>query len=130
MPTQFFIAHSVNRLRKYSYIVNEIQKHRRSCLLGKTAQWECWHRSKHIGLATFIFLLSLTLAMPEKVLFLGQIFEMEILMDLHFMMSPESENNIFSVGSVCMCVYVSVISITQKQITAETSNLLFCICIM
>ena len=40
----------------------------------------------------------------EKVLFLGQIFEMEILMDLHVLRSPESENLIFSKWSVCVCV--------------------------
>ena len=33
----------------------------------------------------------------EKVLLLGQIFEMEILMDLHILRSPESEKHIFSV---------------------------------
>ena len=44
--------------------------------------------------------------MAEKVLFLGQLFEMEILMDLHVLRSPESENHIFSVWSeyVCVCV--------------------------
>ena len=60
------------------------------------------------------FLLSLTYAMVEKVLFLDLIFEKELLMDLHVMRSPESENHIFSVWSVCMCVCVSVISITQN----------------
>ena len=54
--------------------------------------------------------------MEEKVLFLGQIFEKKIFMDLHAMRSPESENHIFNVWSVC----VFVISITQKQIIAET----------
>ena len=80
-------------------------------------------------------------------MFLGQIFEMEILLDLHVLRSPESENHIFSVWPVCivslcvsmcvpvslslsLCVCVSVISITQKQITAETSNLVLYICIM
>ena len=51
-------------------------------------------------------------------------------MDLHVLMSPESENHIFSVWSVYMCVCVSVISITQKQITAESSNLAFYICVI
>ena len=46
-------------------------------------------------------------------------------MDLHVMRSPESENHIFNVRSVCMYVCVSAISIAQKQITAETSNLVF-----
>ena len=64
--------------------------------------------------------------MAVKVLFLGQIFEFEILMVLHDLRPPESENHILSVWSVC----VSVISITQKQITAETSILVFCIYIM
>ena len=51
-----------------------------------------------------IFLLSLTHVMIEKVLFFGQIFKMEILMNLHVMRSPQSKNHIFSVSSVCMCV--------------------------
>ena len=42
----------------------------------------------------------------EKVLFLNQIFKMEILMDLHVLRSPESENHIFSVWSVSLCVCV------------------------
>ena len=67
--------------------------------------------------------------MVKKVLFLGRIFEIEILMDLHVMKTPESKNQIFSIWSVCMCVSVSVISITQKLVTAETSNLVFYICI-
>ena len=52
-------------------------------------------------------------------------------MDLHVLRFPESENHIFSVWFVCMCVRVSVcvcvpvIRITQKQITAESSNLVF-----
>ena len=45
----------------------------------------------------FVFLLS---HVVEKVLFLGQIFEMEIWMDLHIMKSPETENQIFNVWSV------------------------------
>ena len=44
-----------------------------------------------------VILLSLTHVMVEKVLFLGQLFEMEILMDLHAMRSSESENHVFSV---------------------------------
>ena len=53
-------------------------------------------------------------------------------MDLHVLKSPESENHIFSVWSVCMSLYVcvSLITITQKQITVETSNLAFYICII
>ena len=47
---------------------------------------------------TFSYLLT------EKVLFWGQISEMEILMELHVLRSPESENHIFSVWCVCMCV--------------------------
>ena len=62
--------------------------------------------------------------MVEKVLFLGQVYEMVILMDLHRLKIPESKNYIFSAWSVCMCVFVSVISITEKQITAETSILI------
>ena len=48
------------------------------------------------------FLFSVTHAMVEKILFLDQIFEMEISMDLHIMRSPESENHIFSSLSVCL----------------------------
>ena len=52
--------------------------------------------------------------MEEKVLFLGQIFEMEILMDLHVMKTPESKkSHFYRLVSVHVCV--SVISITQKQ---------------
>ena len=57
-------------------------------------------------------------------------------MDLHVMRSLESENHIFSVWyvrvyvCVSVCVCVSVISITQKQITAESSNLAFYICLI
>ena len=76
--------------------------------------------------------------MVKKVLFLGQIFEMETFMDLHIMKIPKSENHIFSDWSVrmcvcvcaCVCVCVSVISQIQKQIIAKTSNLVFYICIM
>ena len=50
------------------------------------------------------FLFSLIHVMVEKILFLGQIFEMEILVDLQVMKSPESENHICSVWFVCMCV--------------------------
>ena len=57
-------------------------------------------------IALDFFLLSLIHVMVEKVSFLGQIFEMEIWMDLHVMSSPESENDIFSIWSVCMCVSV------------------------
>ena len=42
----------------------------------------------------------------EKVLIWGQIFEMEILIDLQVLRSLESEKHIFSVWSVCMCVCV------------------------
>ena len=57
----------------------------------------------------------------EKVLFWGQIFEMEVLMDLHVLRSPDSENQIFSGWSMFLCV----ISITQNQIRAENLNFLF-----
>ena len=60
--------------------------------------------------------------MEEKKVFLYQLFEMEILMDLDILRSPESENNFFSDASV--------ISLTVKKITAETSNLILYICII
>ena len=50
-------------------------------------------------------------------------------MHLHILRSPESENHIFSV-MVYVYVCISVISITQKQTTSETSNLILCICII
>ena len=50
--------------------------------------------------------------MIEKLLLLDQIFEMEILMGLHVLKFPESENHIFNGLSVC--VRVAVVSITQK----------------
>ena len=63
--------------------------------------------------------------MVEKALFLSQIFEMEILIDLHIWgRLPESENHISSGCSV------SVTSITLKQIIAETTNLVVYIYIM
>ena len=65
----------------------------------------------------------------EKILFLSQIFDTKILMDLHVLRSPESENQIFSFG-LCICMCVFVISTTQKQITAESSNSAFYICIV
>ena len=45
----------------------------------------------------------------EKALFLGQFSEVEILMALHILKAPDSENHVFKSG---LCV--SVISITQK----------------
>ena len=44
-------------------------------------------------------------------------------MNLHFLRTPESENQYFS-GFVCvgMCLCASVTSVTKKQITAKTSS--------
>ena len=50
------------------------------------------------------------------------------LMNGHVLRTLESENHIFSDCSLCVCA--SVIIIIQKQIAAETSNLIFNICIM
>ena len=55
--------------------------------------------------------------MIEKVLSLGQIFEIEILMELHVLGSSEYENNIYGSSSMC------VVRITQKTFIAETPNL-------
>ena len=44
----------------------------------------------------------------DKALFFGQIFKMEILMDLYVLKSPESGNHIFSVWSLCLYVCVCV----------------------
>ena len=63
-------------------------------------------------------------------------------MDLHVLRSPDSENHIFSVWSLCLYVSVSlsesvsvsmcvtVINMAQKQIATETTNSIFSICIM
>ena len=51
----------------------------------------------------FNFLLTLVV---KKVLFWSQIFEMEILMNLHLLKFSESENHFFSGWSLCMCVCV------------------------
>ena len=58
----------------------------------------------------------------EKVLFWGQIFEMEILMDLHVLRSPESENHIFNVWSVCM---LSVYLKNKLQLKHQSWNCAF-----
>ena len=52
--------------------------------------------------------------MVEKELFLGQIFEMKILIEGLVLRSPESEDHTFGSWSVC------VINFTQKQIMATT----------
>ena len=44
-------------------------------------------------------------------MFWGQIFEMEILMDIHVLRSPDSGNNIFSGWSDCLRVFVRVFAI-------------------
>ena len=54
---------------------------------------------------------------------LRQIFEMEILIDLHVLRTPNPKVTVLAVTS-------TVISITQNQMTAETSNLVFYICII
>ena len=48
---------------------------------------------KHVADSLFIFSYSYTV---EKVLFLSQIFKVEILMHLHILRGPESDNHIFS----------------------------------
>ena len=55
--------------------------------------------------------------MVEKKLLLGQIIEIKILMDLHVLKLPWSENPIFSGFSICM--RLSVNSIVQKLNVAE-----------
>ena len=64
------------------------------------------------ALSTQNFLLSLAYVMVEKVLLLGQIFEMEVLADLHVITPPETENHILRALSacshvcLCVCLYV------------------------
>ena len=55
----------------------------------------------------------------EKVLFWVQIFEKDILMDLHVLKVPESKYHILRSWRV------SIMSITLNQITTETSNFVF-----
>ena len=66
--------------------------------------------------------------MVEKVLFWGEILEMQTVIYLHVLRSPETENYIFK-RLVCAYGHVSVISITQKQIMTEISDLISYICI-
>ena len=73
------------------------------------------------------FLLSLTHVMVGKVLFWCQFFEKEIY-TLWGTLNPK--NHILSIRFVCICVNVAVISITQKQITANTPNMVFYVSIM
>ena len=90
-----------------------------------------FHLAKNRKLSFFTFSY-----LVKKLSFLCKIFEIMILMDLYALRISEFENHISRASSlslslcvyVCVCVCVSVISITQKQITAETSNLIFYIC--
>ena len=66
-----------------------------------------------------IFLLSFTDVMVDKVLLWSRIFEMEILIDLHVMRTPESKVS-FLVFGLCVCMSGSFISIIKKQISVET----------
>ena len=59
-------------------------------------------------------------------IFSGQTFEMEILKDLHALKSPESEITFLAVGQYTYVSYQQF----QKQIPAETLNLVFYICII
>ena len=80
----------------------------------------------------FFFLFSLTIFSAG----LWSNFQTEISLDLHVLKSPEFKDHIFRrshfLFSVCFCMYpcLFVISISQKQITAETSNLVFNICVI
>ena len=67
--------------------------------------------------------------MADEVLFLAQIFEVVILIDLHNLTSPNPKITLLAVG-LCVRVCVSVISITQKLTVVETSIFIFCISIM
>ena len=72
-------------------------------------------KNQSILYKAIFFLLSLTKAMVEKVLFLGEIFEMEILMDLHVMRSHESENPMFSIWFACPLSASLKNKLQQKQ---------------
>ena len=81
-----------------------------SLLFGKFTNLVTFYVQTYVPVCGFLFfqtspfLLSLTHVMVRKTLFLGQIFEMEILMNLYVLRSPESENDIFSVWSMCLCL--------------------------
>ena len=53
-------------------------------------------------------LLSPTDVKVRQYCFFGQVFEIEVLMHLHVMRSPESENHVFRVYSVC--VYIEMLA--------------------
>ena len=65
--------------------------------------------------------------MVEKILFLDQIFEMEILMDLHILRSFKPENNIFSdyltlsmeIGQINLCTGAHKKILTRWSLWAE-----------
>ena len=69
-------------------VVNTISNFVGKCLNGKARSYA------HKQFLKTPFLLSFII---RNSILLGEIFEMEILMDLHVMRVPESENNIFSV---------------------------------
>ena len=84
----------------------------------------------------FFFFFTYTCNGRESIV-LGQIFKMEILMDLYVIRAPESENHILTFGlcvrvSVCISACVSVFSYQHysKKFTSEISNLVFFISIM
>ena len=59
-------------------------------------------------LSLMLFLLTFYLYIVWKTLFSGQMLEIEFLINLHVLKSPESENHIFNVCLVCMSVCISV----------------------
>ena len=68
------------------------------------------------------FIFSYPYSIIETVLFLGQIYEIEIFMALRFLRSPESGKHIFN--DLCMCC-LFVISKTPKHIVAKAPNSIF-----
>ena len=67
------------------------------CHTPKLFLVECnWHNLFHFSPSLFTFSYP---CMVEKILFWSQIFEIEFLVELHTLISPESENCIFRKGS-------------------------------
>ena len=66
----------------------------------------------HISLSEyyFFFLLPITV---EKELFSGQIFEIEFLMELHFLRAPESES--YALSGWCVCISMYVLSVQHNN---------------
>ena len=69
------------------------------------------------------FLFTFTYLLVENALFLGQIFNLKILLDLHVLRSSKSENQFLVVG--CVCVSVIIITKTNYSRIFWTNDLIY-----